>query len=88
MSEAKRFLRKCIGCGAYKVKSELIKITVESKTGEVFVNPQDNIFGRSCYICKDEKCVNSAFKKLKIAKIIKKNVNSDLKEKIMTVLES
>lgn len=88
MSEARRFLRKCVGCGEYKQKNELVKVTAEHNSGEIFVNPNGSIFGRSCYICKDENCVNKAFHKLKIAKILKKNVNSDVKEKIMTVLEN
>lgn len=86
MSKAKRFLRKCISCGTYKNKNDLIKITTEHSTGEIRVNPDNSFFGRSCYICKDENCINNAFYKSKIAKIIKKNVNSDLKEKIMSVL--
>lgn len=88
MSESKRFLRKCIGCGEYKTKENFIKITKEGKTGEIYINPLSNIYGRSCYICKSENCVNTAFKKSKISKILKKNVANDLKEKIITVLES
>ena len=88
MSEAKRFLRKCISCGAYKPKEELIKITRVKEKGAVFINPDNSVFGRSCYICKTRDCVNMAFKKMKIAKILKNNVNSDLKEKILTVLET
>lgn len=88
MSKEKRFLRKCVGCGEYKKKEDLIKITSEHNSGEIFVNPNSSVFGRSCYICRDENCINKAFRKLKIAKIMKRNVNSDLKETIMTVLES
>ena len=62
---ANKFLRKCIGCGAYKTKEELIKITREAKTKEVHINQNDNIYGRSGYICKDINCVNNAFKKNK-----------------------
>ena len=88
MASDKKFLRKCIGCGSYKEKNELIKITKDSKTQETFINPISKIFGRSCYICKDENCINSAFKKMKISKILKQNVSINLKDKIMSVLES
>ena len=87
MSKEKRFLRKCIGCGAYRIKAELIKITTEHKTGEIYVNSQRGIYGRSCYICKDKDCINKAFQRKKITKIIKRNINTDIKEKIITVLE-
>lgn len=88
MSDEKKFKRKCIGCGAYKNKTELIKITNETKTNEIFVNPSSKIYGRSAYICKDENCINSAFKKMKISKILKQNVSIQLKEKIMSILAS
>lgn len=87
MTDSRKFLRKCIGCGIYKEKNELIKITKESKSGEIHINPPSNIYGRSCYICKDENCIDKAFKKLKISKALKKNTDTDLKEKISTVLE-
>ncbi|MBQ2645437.1 YlxR family protein, partial [bacterium] len=57
LASDKKFLRKCIGCGSYKEKNELIKITKDSKTQETFINPISKIFGRSCYICKDENCI-------------------------------
>lgn len=85
---ANKFLRKCIGCGTYKQKDELIKITREAKTQEIHINPKNNIYGRSSYICKDRNCVNNAFKKMKISKILKQNVSINLKDEIMTILES
>ena len=88
MKEERKFLRKCIGCGKYERKENLIKITKQNGTDEIFVNPKSNIYGRSCYICKNAECINSAFKKMKISKILKKNVPENLKQKIITVLES
>ncbi|MCR5260769.1 MAG: YlxR family protein [Candidatus Gastranaerophilales bacterium] len=84
---ANKFLRKCIGCGAYKKKEELIKIT-KTNTNEIYINPKSNVYGRSTYICRDENCVNNAFKKMKISKILKQNVSINLKDEIMTILES
>ena len=87
-SKEKKFLRKCVGCGEYKNKSDLIKITSEYRTGDVKINPTSDIFGRSCYICKNKDCVDLAFKKMKISKIFKRNIDSSQKEKINTILES
>ena len=86
MADERKFLGKCVGCGGYKPKSEFIKITADSKSGEIFINPLNNIYGRSCYICKDENCVNTAFKKDRISKILKKRVNVELKNKIIVLL--
>lgn len=86
MSDKRKFLRKCVGCGEYKEKNEFIKITADSKSGEIFVNSLNNVYGRSCYICKDEKCINTAFKKDKIFKILKKRADNDLKKKIIVLL--
>ena len=81
-------LRKCVGCGRLLPQDDLIKITHDKSLDEVFINPDDKHFGRSCYVCKEEKCVDMAFKKSKISKILRKNVENSLKEKIITVLNT
>lgn len=88
MSSDKKFLRKCIGCGKYAEKKDLIKITAVKNEDEIFINPSSKHFGRSCYLCKDENCINTAFKKLRISKILRRNVDKTLKEKIITVLNT
>ena len=55
--------------------------------GEIKVNPDSQFFGRSIYICKNEECVNNAFKKGKIFKILKIKDDDLLKEKIRAVLD-
>lgn len=87
MSRNDKFLRRCIGCYQFKSKNELIKITKDSRTHKIAVNPEKGIYGRSVYICKNESCLENAFKKMKISKFIKQNVNPDVKEIIKTVLD-
>ena len=65
--------RKCISCSELKPQAELIKITKEHDTGKIVIQPDSKIFGRSFYICKNEVCINTAFKKNKINKLIKCN---------------
>lgn len=78
--------RKCIACGKMENKLELIKITREYKTKNIVVAPDNNTFGRSAYICKNEICINNAIRKGKIFKVLRvKNVNN-LFEKIKAVL--
>ena len=55
--------RKCIACGEIKPKSELIKITKEYSSGDIVVQPDSKIFGRSAYLCYNENCINTAIKK-------------------------
>ena len=69
--------RKCISCGELKPKEELIKITKEYKGGNVVIEPNSKTFGRSAYLCYNKDCINNAFKKNKINKILKTNVNID-----------
>ena len=62
--------RKCIACGELKDRSEMIKITKEHKSGELFVQPDTKTFGRSVYLCYNQECKN---------KILKKGINKTLK---------
>ena len=69
--------RKCIGCGAIKDVKELIKITKNFVDGMVIVNPNSKIFGRSAYLCYNEKCKELAFKKNRLNRALKSS--QDLK---------
>lgn len=87
MDETK-IIRKCIACGIEKSRDKLIKITINKKNRTIEVNPKSDFCGRSAYLCKDFECINNAFKKGRLYKILKINQDESLKEKIMTVLES
>ena len=66
-------IRKCISCGCLKQRSELIKITRVKDSGNVVIEPGSKIFGRSVYLCYNQECINMAFKKNKINKVLKTN---------------
>lgn len=73
--------RKCVGCGKIKDRQELIKIT---KTNDgIFVNPDNKKFGRSAYLCYNNACIEAAFKKNKIARVLKTSISEDLKGKLI-----
>ena len=80
--------RKCISCNTIQTRDKLIKITKQKNENEVKIMPDLSISGRSVYICKNKECVNLAFKKDKIFKILKIQPTKELKEKISTVLEN
>ena len=73
--------RKCVGCGKIKDRQELIKIT--KMNGDIFVNPDNKKFGRSVYLCYNNACIEAAFKKNRIAKVLKTSVPEDLKGKLI-----
>ena len=68
-------LRKCITCGSFKQRKDLIKITKETDSGEIIINPNSKIFGRSVYLCYNQSCIDNAFKKNKINKALKTSAN-------------
>ena len=49
----------------------MFKITKEYKQGELVINPDSKTFGRSVYLCYNQSCIEQAFKKNKINKMLK-----------------
>ena len=76
-------LRKCAGCGELKNRDKMIKITKENPHGNVIVNHSNKIFGRSVYLCYSKSCIETAFKKNRISKILKASIPDDLKGKLI-----
>lgn len=87
MDENQVVKRKCVACGQIIDRKNLIKITKSSSGDEVRINPDSMFFGRSVYICSNKQCVENAFKKGKLFKILKTKEIQNLKEKISAVLE-
>ena len=75
--------RKCAGCGQIKNCEDLIKVTKANPFGDVVINHSNKIFGRSVYLCYNKSCIEAAFKKNKISKILKASVPEDLKGKLL-----
>lgn len=83
----KEVLRKCIGCFETKNRDEMVKITREHNTGEIFVNPNSKIFGRSVYLCYNDSCIENSLKKNKLQKFLKATLTEEFKEKLKTIQE-
>ena len=71
--------RKCISCGESKNRNEMINISTEYASGNVVIEPNSKVFGRSAYLCYNQNCIDNAFKKNRINKILKTNSNIDKK---------
>ena len=87
MKPDRKFLRQCACCKEYKDKNELIRITKDNKTGEIILNNNNEVTGRSCYICKNAQCIETALKKKKIDLCLKAKTEEKLKEALYTVLK-
>jgi len=72
-------VRKCVGCNSLKNREDLIKITKKYDTDNVIVNPNSQIFGRSVYLCYNKSCIEQAFKKNRLQKMLKCSISADLK---------
>jgi hypothetical protein len=88
LKKDRKFLRQCVFCREYKNKEELIRITKNFLTGEIKINNNSEIQGRSVYLCKNVNCLENALKKKKIEHFLKSNVPESLKEQLYTVLNS
>ena len=75
--------RKCAGCGKIYNRAQLIKITRQNPHGDIFINPDSKIFGRSVYLCYNNACIENAFKKNKISRALKTSVPQELKGKLL-----
>ena len=67
--------RKCVGCGQLIPRENLIKITKNYENDEVIINPNSKTFGRSAYLCYNQSCIDTAFKKSKLNKALKCVIN-------------
>ena len=74
-----KLFRKCVGCGELKSRNNMIKLTKDHLTGEIVLNPNSKIFGRSAYLCYNQSCKEQAIKKKKLNKALKISMSVDLK---------
>ena len=79
-------IRKCLGCGVSKPREDMIRITKDYSNGEVVINPNSKTFGRSVYLCYNQDCIEQAFKKNKINKVLKSAVQTE-KDNIIKLLQ-
>lgn len=74
-------LRMCTGCMEMKPKKELIRV-VKSPEGEVSVDLTGKKSGRGAYVCKNEECLEKAFK----AKRLSRNLDVSISEEVYNKL--
>ena len=77
-------IRKCIGCNEKFNRGGMLRVLKNSANGEIILNPDTKTFGRSAYLCKNPACIENAFKKGRIFKLLKTKPDESLKEKILS----
>ena len=80
-----KHLRKCVGCGETKPREDMIKITKDYSTGKTIISPDSKTFGRSAYLCYNQNCIENAFKKNKIYRVLKTNSSLEKAELLKLV---
>ena len=76
----KETVRMCVICRNRKKKNELVKV-VKNKTGD-FSIPTIHTEGRGAYVCKNEKCIETAIKKHAFNRSFKCEVDKKIYEQL------
>lgn len=75
--------RKCQGCRKIFDADLMHKITLESKSGKIFLNPDSKILGRSAYVCKDSQCIKTMLKKKALRGALKTNNVAEIEQELL-----
>ena len=73
-------LRKCIGCGTRRSKSDLIRI-VKSPTNREHINIficRGHAEGRGAYLCKNKNCLNKAKKSRRLERAFSSKIDEQI----------
>lgn len=73
--------RMCTGCMEMKPKKELIRV-VKNKDNEVSIDLIGKKPGRGAYICKNEECLNKAFKSKRLEKNLEVKISEEIYNKL------
>ena len=79
-------LRKCVSCNERKEKKELIRIVVSENT--VVIDKTLKMNGRGAYICKDEKCIINAKKRMSLDRSLEVKVSDEFYDSLIKELQN
>ena len=74
--------RKCLGCGASKNKSDLIRV-VRSPENEISIDLKGKKSGRGAYICRDAACLKKAAKAKKFDRSLEVVISDEIYESLL-----
>ena len=67
-------LRRCVTCRKVLDRQQLLRVTRDFQNGVVL----DGGMGRSAYLCPNEKCLEEAWKKKKLQKALRCEIQSSV----------
>lgn len=79
-------LRKCIGCMELKEKKALIRLC-KCDDGHIVIDTSFKTGGRGAYICKDEVCLQKAFKRKALERSFKMRVSEEDYDRLRSEIE-
>ncbi|HHY70231.1 MAG TPA: YlxR family protein [Thermoanaerobacterales bacterium] len=80
-------MRMCIGCKEMKPKKELIRI-VRTVDGTIEIDPTGKKSGRGAYICKNDRCIETATKENRLSKALDFQITKEMALSIKKELSS
>jgi predicted RNA-binding protein YlxR (DUF448 family) len=78
--------RKCIACGEFFDRKNMIRIMKQTNSNEIIINPDNKTFGRSAYLCKNIDCLNFAIKKNRFPRALRIKIDSNVLEKLKIMI--
>jgi len=79
--------RSCVACRQVRAKSELIRI-VRTPHGEVQIDLSGKLAGRGAYLCRDERCLDQAVKRHRLARALGSAVGAEVTEAMRQALRA
>ncbi len=86
MTEKKTPQRKCLGCNQMKDKQILVRV-VRNADGTVSVDLTGKMPGRGAYICRNEKCLNTALKSHRLDRSLKCHIQDEISDTLREQLK-
>ncbi len=74
----REIVRKCVACGTKQDRNNLIRILQDYSNNEFIVQPSNQQFGRSIYLCNNAECIT----KIRKHKKYKDKINFDLQTQV------
>lgn len=71
-------MRMCVACREMHPQNELIRIVRDNSSGEIKLEADKKLFGRSAYICRNTECVKLAKKKRGLERAFQCAVDGEL----------
>ena len=68
--QKKQPTRKCVGCGAIRLKKELIRV-IRDDEGNTMLDVTGRKNGRGAYICSNPECLKKAIKNKGLSRSLK-----------------